>query len=106
MSSVQSVTHVLGLYRSRASSPGETPAGDDYQKNLLELLSPWWGPDLDGACGETMGAIFDLLGGPAIHLGEVFDQLEAVARHAEQFFFALGHAQVGRAAAGDPREVA
>ena len=31
MSSVQSVTHVLGLYRSRASSPRETPAGDDYQ---------------------------------------------------------------------------
>src|ERR1700716_886612 len=35
MSSVQSVTHVLGLYRSRASSPGETPAGDDCQKNLF-----------------------------------------------------------------------
>src|SRR5260370_8704789 len=35
MSSVHSVTHVLGSYRSRASSPGETPAGDDCQKNLF-----------------------------------------------------------------------
>src|ERR1700716_3721575 len=39
MSSVQSVTHVLGLYRSRASSPGETPAGDDCQENLFSAFS-------------------------------------------------------------------
>src|SRR4030081_3050123 len=39
MSSVQSVTHVLGLYRSRASSPGETPAGDDCRKNLFSAFS-------------------------------------------------------------------
>ena len=44
MSSVHSVTHVLGSYRSRASSPGETPAGDDCQivffvfYRLLRLL--------------------------------------------------------------------
>src|SRR5438105_11335744 len=48
MSSVQSVTHVLGLYRSRASSPGETPAGDDCQKNVFSagerrIVSFWCG---------------------------------------------------------------
>ena len=37
MSSVQPVTHVLGLYRSRASSPGETTAVDDYIKHLLRV---------------------------------------------------------------------
>src|SRR5437763_9667170 len=34
MSSVQSVTHVLGLYRSRASSPGEKAAAFDSQSKL------------------------------------------------------------------------
>src|SRR5256885_477618 len=35
MSAVHSVTHVLGLYRSRARSPGEKAAAFDSQSRLL-----------------------------------------------------------------------
>src|SRR5260370_19345274 len=39
-----------------------------------------------GPLGQAMAAIFDFLGAPARNGGEVLDELQAVARHAQQLF--------------------
>src|ERR1041384_7022578 len=45
-------------------------------------------------------------GGPTRYLREVLDEVQSVPRHAQQLFFALGDAQVRRATARHPREIA
>src|ERR1700716_558691 len=81
MSSVQSVTHVLGLYRSRASSPGETPAGDDCQENLFSAFSlVLLVMDLFEYQGKQYFARFGIPVSP----GGVADTVEAAIAAAEQ----------------------
>src|SRR5919199_6184384 len=63
-------------------------------------------PHLHRASTKPTRAVLDLLGGPAFDLGEVLDQLQSVARHAQELFLALGDAQIGRATARNPGEVA
>src|SRR5919199_1056461 len=75
-----------------------------FQLPTTSGLRTW--PHLDRASTKPPRATLDLLGGPALDLREVLDQLQSVARHAQQLLLALGDAQIGRAAARDPGEVA
>src|SRR5579864_3032696 len=63
-------------------------------------------PNRHGAGGESAGAILNCLCAPAIDLREILHQLEAIARHAQQLLFALRDAEIRRAAARHPGEVA
>src|SRR5579859_4904837 len=56
--------------------------------------------------GESSRTLLDRLRAPALDVRKVLNQLQPVARHAQQFLFALRHAEVRRAAAWHPREIA
>src|SRR5438105_5751686 len=56
-------------------------------------------PHLDCELTKTTRAVVDLFGRPALDLGEVLDQLQSIAGHAQELFLALGDSQIGRATA-------